>query len=175
MPVNYQMDVINPFQAALQGYGAGAQMLQQERQNARQDVQDVQQNQLFGLQMQEAQARAAKLQQETAAANERNKVYGDFFTAVQDKTLDMPMLAKVAAIDEKLGTFGTSILENVTADQKKAAFRNQLEPATALMQNDVPAAKANLETQRDALMNAGNEQGVKIYQNYIDHLGTSDG
>lgn len=175
MAVNYQMDVINPFQAALQGYGAGAQMLQQERTAERQVRQDEQQGQLFGLQMQEAQARAAKVQQEIKAAQERDAVYGEFYDAVEAGKLTPELVAKVTALDEKLGTFGADMMANLTAEQKKTSFANLMAPATALATGDVEAAKANLQTQYDALTNAGNEQGAKVVKGYLDQLGTPQG
>jgi hypothetical protein len=168
MAVNYQMDVINPFQAALQGYGAGAQMLQQERQVG-------QENQLFQAQMAEQQARAAKVQQEIAAAEERNAVYGEFFKAVEAGNLSMPLVAKVTALDEKLGTFGADLMANLSKDQRLASFNNLMGPATALATGDIEAAKANLQTQYDAMVNAGNEQGAKVVKGYLDQLGTPQG
>ena len=175
MAVNYQMDVINPFQAALQGYGAGAQILQQERTAERQVRQDEQQSQLFGLQMQEAQARAAKLQQEIKAAQERDTVYGEFYDAVEAGNLTPQLVAKVTALDEKLGTYGADMMADVTAEQKKASFANLMAPATALATGDVEAAKANLQTQYDALVNAGDEQGATAVKGYLDQLGTPQG
>ena len=175
MAVNYQMDVINPFQAALSGYGAGAQILQQERTAERQVRQDEQQSQLFGLQMQEAQARAAKLQQEIKAAQERDTVYGEFYDAVEAGNLTPELVAKVTALDEKLGTFGADMMADVTAEQKKASFANLMAPATALATGDVEAAKANLQTQYDALVNAGDEQGATAVKGYLDQLGTPQG
>lgn len=168
MPVNYQMDVINPFQAALQGYGAGAQMLQQERQVG-------QENQLFQAQMAEQQLRAAKMQQEMAAAEERNAVYGEFYDAVEAGKLTPALVAKVTALDEKLGTYGADIMANLSGEQKKASFANLMAPATALATGDVEAAKANLQTQYDALKNAGDEQGATAVKGYLDQLGTPQG
>jgi len=168
MAVNYQMDVINPFQAALQGYGAGAQMLQQERQVG-------QENQLFQAQLAEQQARAAKLQQEIAAAKERDAVYGEFYDAVEAGNLTPQLVAKVTALDEKLGTYGAEMMANVTNEQKKASFGNLMAPATALATGDVEAAKANLQTQYDAMVNAGNEQGAKVVKGYLDQLATPQG
>ena len=175
MAVNYQMDVINPFQAALQGYGAGAQILQQERTAERQVRQDEQQSQLFGLQMQEAQARAAKVQQEIKAAQERDTVYGEFYDAVEAGKLTPELVAKVTALDEKLGTFGADMMANRTKDERLASFNNLMGPATALATGDVEAAKANLQTQFDALTNTGNEQGARVVKGYLDQLGTPQG
>lgn len=175
MAINYQFDVINPFQAALQGYGAGAQILQQERAAASEQAQMAQRNQLFALQMQEAQARAAQVQQEMAAAEERNKVYGEFYDAVEAGKLTPQLVAKVTAVDEKLGTFGADLMANMTAEQKRNNFANLMAPASALATGDVEAAKANLQTQLDALVNSGDEQGAKVVKGYLDQLGTKDG
>jgi phage tail protein X len=175
MAVNYQMDVINPFQAALQGYGAGAQILQQERTAERQVRQDEQQSQLFQAQMAEAQARAAKVQQEVAAAQERDAVYGEFYDAVEAGKLTPQLVAKVTALDEKLGTFGADMMANLSAEQKLANFGNLMGPATALATGDVEAAKANLQTQYDALTNAGDQQGANVVKGYLDQLGTPQG
>ncbi len=175
MPVNYQMDVINPFQAALQGYGAGAQMLQQEKTAARQEAQDVQQNQLFQAQMAEAQAKAAKARQEIADAEARNVAYSEFYDAVENKTLTPELVAKLTALDDKLGTYGAGLLEKMTAEQKLVSFNNLMAPATALATGDVEAAKANLQTQYDAFVNSGNEQGAQVVKGYLDQLGTPQG
>lgn len=175
MAINYQFDVINPFQAALQGYGAGAQILQQERAAASEQAQMAQRNQLFALQMQEAQARAAQVQQEMAAAEERNKVYGEFYDAVEAGKLTPQLVAKVTAVDEKLGTFGADLMANMTAEQKRNNFANLMAPASALATGDVEAAKANLQTQYDALVNSGDEQGATVVKGYLDQLGTKDG
>jgi len=176
MPVNYQMDVINPFQAALQGYGAGAQMLQQERQDARLVRQDEQQSQLFQAQMIEQQAKAAKVQQEIAAAKERDVVYGEFYNAVEEGKLTPALVAKVTALDDKLGTYGADMLDKLTAEQKQASFGNLMGPAMALATGDIEAAKSNLQTQYDALMNSGREADAKVFkQAYLDQLGTKEG
>jgi hypothetical protein len=168
MAVNYQLDVINPFQAALQGYGAGAQILQQERQVG-------QENQLFQAQMAEQQARSAKLQQEMRDAEARNAVYGEFYDAVEAGTLTPQLVAKVTAADEKLGTFGADLMANLSKDQRLASFNNLMGPATALATGDVEAAKANLQTQYDALTNAGDQQGANVVKGYLDQLGTPQG
>lgn len=175
MAVNYQMDVINPFQAALQGYGAGAQILQQEKADARQVTQDARQSQLFGLQMQEAQAKAAQVQAEIAAAKERDAVYGEFYDAVEAGNLTPELVAKVTALDDKLGTYGQDVLGKLSAEQKTASFGNLMAPATALATGDIEAAKANLQTQYDAMMNSGNEQGAKAVKGYLDQLATPEG
>lgn len=175
MAINYQFDVINPFQAALQGYGAGAQILQQERAAAAEQAQTAQRNQLFALQMQEAQARAAQVQQEIAAAEERNKVYAEFYDAVEAGKLTPQLVAKVTSVDEKLGTFGADLMANMTAEQKKNNFVNLMGPASALAMGDVEAAQSNLQTQYDALVNSGDQEGAKVVKGYLDQLGTKDG
>jgi len=175
MAVNYQLDVINPFQAALQGYGAGAQILQQERTAERQVRQDEQQSQLFGLQMQEAQARAAKLQQETRNAELGQAAMADLFNAVKNKTVTPELVAKVYAVNKEVGTFGDQMLSNQTKEQKTASFGNLMRPLSALRLNQPDIAKADFEKQRDALLNAGDKLGADALRVFIDNLNTEDG
>jgi hypothetical protein len=175
MPVNYQMDVINPFEAALKGYGAGAQMLQQEQQGARQVQQDQQRNQLFQAQMSEAQARAAKLQQEIENAKLGQASMARLFEAVETNTVTPELVAEVMAVNEKVGTFGAEIFKNQTLETKKASFGNVTRPLAALELGQVDIAKAEFQSQYDAMMNSGNEKGAQVVKSYIDQLGTEEG
>jgi hypothetical protein len=175
MAINYQFDVINPFQAALQGYGAGAQILQQERSAAQQARQEEQQSQLFALQMEEARAKAAQVQEQIAAAREREAVYAEFYDAIENNTLDNKLIAKVMAVDEKLGTFGAETLAQRSAEQKLNDFNNLMQPTAALAMGDVESAKKNLEIQRDAARNSGDEQAATVIDGYLRQLDTPDG
>ena len=175
MAVNYQMDVINPFEAALKGYGAGAQMLQQERTAERQVRQDEQQGQLFQAQMSEAQARAAKLQQEVENAKLGQASMARLFEAVETNTVTPELVAEVMAVNEKVGTFGAEIFKNKTLETKKASFGNVTRPLAALELGQVDIAKAEFQSQYDAMMNSGNEKGAQVVKRYIDQLGTEEG
>jgi hypothetical protein len=168
MAVNYQMDVINPFQAALQGYGAGAQMLQQERQVG-------QENQLFQAQMAETQAKAAKVQQETKNAELGQAAMADLFEAVKNKTVTPELVAKAYAVNKEVGTFGDQMLSNKTKEEKSASFGNLMRPLSALRMDQPDIAKADFEKQRDALLNSGNKIGADALQVFIDNLDTEDG
>lgn len=168
MPVNYQMDVINPFQAALQGYGAGAQILQQERQVG-------QENQLFQAQMAEQQARAAKLQQEIAAAERGQAAMAELFEAVKNKTVTPELVGKVHAVNKEVGAFGDQMLSNQTKEQKTASFGNLMRPLSALRLNQPDIAKADFKRQRDALLASGNKPDADAVQVFIDNLDTEDG
>lgn len=168
MPVNYQMDVINPFEAALKGYGAGAQMLQQERTAE-------QQGQLFQAQMSEAQAKAAKLQQEMENAKLGQASMARLFEAVKTNTVTPELVAEVMAVNEKVGTFGAEIFKNQTLETKKASFGNVTRPLAALELGQVDIAKAEFQSQYDAMMNSGNEKGAQVVKGYIDQLGTEEG
>jgi len=168
MPVNYQMDVINPFEAALKGYGAGAQMLQQERQVG-------QENQLFQAQMSEAQARAAKLQQEMENAKLGQASMARLFQAVETNTVTPELVAEVMAVNEKVGTFGAEIFKNRTLENKKASFGNVTRPLAALELGQVDIARTEFQSQYDAMMKSGDEKGAQVVKSYIDQLGTEEG
>jgi hypothetical protein len=175
MAINYQFDVINPFQAALQGYGAGAQILQQERSAAQQARQEEQQSQLFALQMEEARARAAKVQQEMANAERVQLVMADFYDKVAAGTITAKDVAMVKSVNAEVGTFGEEMLSKMSDDAKRVAFGNLTRPLAALMlgQNDV--AKADFETQYEAALNSGDQESADAVKIFLDQMGTEEG
>jgi len=174
MAVNYQMDVIDPFQAALKGYGAGAQMLQQERTAERQVQQDAQQSQLFQAQIAEAQLRAQKARTEMADAEAMKGVYGEYATIMkQARENKDPSLILSSGIIEKLGPINAQMAEMVQGQfkemddaQKASAHKNVMGPAVAGMMGNWDVMTAQLQTQRDAYAGSGQEEQVK----YLDGL-----
>lgn len=170
MPVNYQMDVINPFQSALQGYGAGAQMLQQDRAFEQQKVQQGQQNQLFQAQMQEAQIRAQKAQQEIADAEAMRGVYheySDVMSQVRENNdpsllLSSGIIDKLAPINEKMAEYAQGQFADMSDKQKEAAHKNVMEPAVAAAQGNWNVMTSLLERQAAALTESGQEDQAKL-------------
>jgi hypothetical protein len=170
MAVNYQMDVINPFQAALQGYGAGAQMLQQERTAERQVRQDEQQGQLFGLQMQEAQLKAQQARQEMADAEAMKTTYAEFNDVVQQarEANDPSLIVKSGIIDRlavtnsALAKYGQGVVTELDDAKKLVAHKSNMELAVpGLMRNwDVMTSK--IQEKRDAYAASGEEEQVKF-------------
>jgi len=175
MPVNYQMDVINPFEAALKGYGAGAQMLQQERQDVRQVQQDAQQSQLFQAQMQEAQLKAQKTRAEMADAEAMKGVYEEYATIMQQARENKdPSLILSSGIIEKLAPINAQMAEMVQGQftqlddaQKAAAHKNVMGPAVAGIMRNWDVMTAQLQTQRDAYAVSGDEEQVKLLDGMI--------
>jgi hypothetical protein len=175
MAVNYQMDVINPFQAALQGYGAGAQILQQERTAERQVQQDAQQSQLFGLQMQEAQARLQTLSDERAKAQRAQAASAKAFEAVQKGEFSSELIAETLTANPELGKFLQTERERLSTEQKQNAYNQSMAVATALEQNRIPEAQALLEQQALALENSGKPREAATTGALSEQLGTPDG
>lgn len=178
MAINYQFDVINPFQAALQGYGAGAQILQQERAAAAEQAQTAQRNQLFGLQMQEAQLRTQQLQKQMTDAEEMKTLYGEYSDIMDQvrETNDPSLLIssgiidRLAPVNEKMAAYAEGRFQQMTDAAKKVAFQNVMAPAVAGMMGNYEEQKSLLQTQRDAFMNSGKEQEANAIQILIDQL-----
>lgn len=179
MPVNYQMDVVNPFQSALQGYGAGAQMLQQEQAAQQQQVEQGQKSQLFGLQMQEAQGRLAALQAErdkAARAQEASAaVYGMLDNPDWAKTVTAGDIAKVMEGNPELGKFLTTEKARLSDEQKLNGFNQNWSVAAALELGNVGQAEALLETQAAAFENSGDPQKAATIRGMKDQLKTPEG
>lgn len=175
MAVNYQMDVIDPFQAALSGYGTGAQILQQERTAERQVRQDEQQSQLFGLQMQEAQLRAQKARVEMADAEAMKGVYEEYSTIMQqvrennDPSLlvNSGIIERLAPINAKMAEYAQGQFTQMDEEKKAVAHKNVMGPAVAGMMGNWDVMTAQLQTQRDAYAGSGDEEQVKLLDGMI--------
>ena len=186
MPVNYQMDVIDPFQAALSGYGAGAQILQQEqagaqqaRQAQMQETQFAQQGQLFGLQMQEAELRAQKLRDERAVAEAAQVANARVFDLMDDPewatNIPSNLIAETLVANPELGKFIQAERQKMNDEQKLNAFNQQWSVAAALELNNIPEAKRLLEQQAVALENSGDMEKAQTARGLIAQLDTPAG
>lgn len=179
MPVNYQMDVVNPFQSALQGYGAGAQMLQQQQAAQQQQVEQGQKSQLFGLQMQEAQGRLEALQAEREKAARAQEAS----TAVYDmldkpdwaKTVTAGDIARVMEGNPELGKFLTTEKTRLSDEQKLNGFNQNWSVAAALELGNTGQAEALLEDQAAAFENSGDPQKAATLRGMKDQLKTPEG
>lgn len=175
MPVNYQMDVINPFEAALKGYGAGAQMLQQERTAERQVRQDEQQGQLFGLQMQEAQARLQTLNDERAKAQRTQASMAKALEAVQNGEFSSELIAETYAASPEFGKFLQAERDRLSTEQKQNLANQNLEIATAIEMNQIPIAQQLYEKRAVAAENSGDPEGAAAERAMAEQLDTPDG
>jgi hypothetical protein len=175
MPVNYQMDVIDPFQAALKGYGAGAQMLQQERTAERQVRQDEQQGELFKAQMQEAQRREKQARTEMADAEAMKGVYAeysDIMSQVRENNdpsllVSSGIIDRLAPINENLAKYAQGQFTEMDDAKKAVAHKNVMGPAVAGMMGNWDVMTAQLQTQRDAYAKSGDEEQVKLLDGMI--------
>lgn len=175
MPVNYQMDVINPFEAALKGYGAGAQMLQQERTAERQVRQDEQQSQLFGLQMQEAQARLQTLNDERAKAQRAQASIAKAVEAVQNGEFSSELIAETYAASPEFGKFLQAERDRLSTEQKQNLANQNLEIATAIEMDEIPIAKQLYEEMAVAADNSGKPEDAAAARAMAEQLNTPDG
>jgi len=175
MAVNYQLDVINPFQAALQGYGAGAQMLQQERTAERQVQQDAQQGQLFGLQMQEAQLRAQQARQAMANAERAQAASAKAFEAVKKGEYSSELIAETLTANPELGKFLQTERDRLNTESRQNIANQNLEVATALENNQIEIAQQLYEKRAVAAENSGDPEGAAAERAMAEQLNTPDG
>jgi hypothetical protein len=175
MAVNYQMDVINPFQAALSGYGAGAQILQQERTAERQVRQDEQQGQLFGLQMQEAQARLQTLNDERAKAQRAQASMAKAIEAVQNGEFSSELIAETYAASPEFGKFLQAERDRLSTEQKQNLANQNLEIATAIEMDEIPIAQKLYEEMAVAAENSGKPEDAAAARAMAAQLDTPDG
>jgi hypothetical protein len=175
MAVNYQLDVINPFQAALQGYGAGAQILQQERTAERQVQQDAQQSQLFQAQMQEAQLRAQQARQAMANAERAQAASAKAFEAVQKGEYSSELIAETLTANPELGKFLQTERDRLNTESRQNIANQNLQVATALENNQIEIAKQLYEKRAVAFENAGDPEGAAAERAMAQQLNTPDG
>jgi hypothetical protein len=179
MPVNYQMDVINPFQSALQGYGAGAQMLQQERADQRQVVQDERQGQLFGLQLQEAQMRAKQMQDEKARAEAAQAANAELFQKMDDPDFLEKMtagdIAEVLNRSPEVGKFIQTQAQKIGDEKKLAGFNQNWSIASALEMNNPTQAAVLLDQYATAYENSGDKPKADTLRGMAEQIKTPQG
>jgi hypothetical protein len=175
MAVNYQMDVIDPFQAALKGYGAGAQMLQQERTAERQVRQDEQQSQLFGLQMQEAQARLQTLNDERAKAQRTQASMAKALEAVQKGEFSSELIAETFTASPEFGKFLQAERDRLNTEQKQNLANQNLEIATAIEMDQIPIAQRLYEEMAVAAENSGKPEDAAAARAMAAQLDKPDG
>ena len=179
MPVNYQMDVIDPFQAALKGYGAGAQILQQERTAERQVRQDEQQSQLFQAQMSEAQMRAQQLREERAKAEAAQAANAELFQKMDDPDFLEKMtagdIAEVLNRSPEVGKFIQTQAQKIGDEKKLAGFNQNWAIASALEMNNPQQAQALIDEYATAFENSGRPDDAKTMRAMGEQMKTPAG
>jgi hypothetical protein len=179
MPVNYQMDVINPFQAALQGYGAGAQMLQQERTAERQVRQDEQQSHLFGLQIQEAQMRAQQLREERDKAEAAKVADEELFTRMDDpnflETMGAGDITRIMSRNPEVAKSIQAQIQKLGDEKKLAAFNQNWSIASALEMNNPQQAQELVNQYATAFESSGRPDDAKTMRAMGEQMKTPAG
>ena len=150
-PIDYQMQVINPMAAALQGYQAGFGQMQQLDEVRRQREADEMAKQRFEAEM--AQTQAA-----TARAQEVQSALGDIWGRMADgENVTVQDLQRVQSRFPEVADQLQSLTENLTAQEKSDKFFDTVELVSlaqtpelyrAELNQRIEASESNPEQQR---------------------------
>jgi len=150
-PIDYQMQVMNPMAAALQGYQAGFGQMQQLDQVRRQREADEMAKQRFEAEM--AQTQAA-----TARAQEVQSALGDIWGRMADgENVTVQDLQRVQSRFPEVAEQLQSLTENLTAQERSAKFFDTVELVSLAQNPDlyrdelnrrIDASESNPEQQR---------------------------
>ena len=150
-PIDYQMQVMNPMAAALQGYQAGFGQMQQLDEVRRQREADEMAKQRFEAEM--AQTQAA-----TARAQEVQSALGDIWGRMADgENVTVQDLQRVQSRFPEVAEQLQSLTENLTAQERSAKFFDTVELVSLAQNPDlyrdelnrrIDASESNPEQQR---------------------------
>lgn len=136
-PIDYQMQVINPMAAALQGYQAGFGQMEQLDQVRRQREADEMAKQRFEAEM--AQTQAA-----TARAQEVQSALGDIWGRMADgENVTVQDLQRVQSRFPEVAEQLKSLTENLTSQEKSAKFFDTVELVSLAQSPDLYRAELN--------------------------------
>ena len=135
-PIDYTQGILNPVQAALQGYQGGMAI--------RND-------------MQAQQDRELKMQQEQAAIQAQQRMNADLFAASNDMSQIPGLMVRYPQLADKL----KHGFEAMSAEQQQSAMREGGEVLAALQAGRPDIAVSTLKRRSEALRNSGDEQGAK--------------
>lgn len=150
MPVvNYQQQVLNPVQSAMEGYSRGVGIVNKHRES--QATQG-----LLAAQQQEAELRTQKLQQEQEAAAATQKQLGDLGQKVADGTWTAEDFLSLQTSNPAIAEHLSKAFEGVSDVKKKTVVRNMQKLAIALETNP-EEAKQIMEEEAQAIENSGGD------------------
>jgi len=136
-PIDYQMQVINPMAAALQGYQAGFGQMQQLDEVRRQREADEMAKQRFEAEM--AQTQAA-----TARAQEVQTALGDIWGRMADgENVTVQDLQRVQSRFPEVADQLQSLTENLTAEEKSDKFFDTIQLVSLAQTPDLYRAELN--------------------------------
>ena len=136
-PIDYQMQVINPMAAALQGYQAGFGQMQQLDEVRRQREADEMEKQRFEAEM--AQTQAA-----TARAQEVQTALGDIWGRMADgENVTVQDLQRVQSRFPEVAEQLQSLTENLTAEEKSDKFFDTIQLVSLAQTPDLYRAELN--------------------------------
>jgi len=159
-PIDYQMQVINPMSAALQGYQAGFGQMQQLDEVRRQREADAMNRELQEMQM--AQLRS---KQEEAQAAQR--LQADFYTGLSDGTMTIAGAREFLAnplISEGLASTINAYVSDESDDQIRGRMQDTAY-LTMLERSDPDLFNAEMDRRVEAAFNANNQEQVDFLRN----------
>jgi hypothetical protein len=159
-PIDYQMQVMNPMAAALEGYQAGFGQMQQLDEVRRQREADAMNRELQEMQM--AQLRS---KQEEAQAAQR--LQADFYTGLSDGTMTIAGAREFLAnplISEGLASTINAYVSDESDDQIRGRMQDTAY-LTMLERSDPDLFNAEMDRRVEAAFNANNQEQVDFLRN----------
>ena len=159
-PIDYQMQVMNPMAAALEGYQAGFGQMQQLDEVRRQREADAMNRELQEMQM--AQLRS---KQEEAQAAQR--LQADFYTGLSDGTMTIAGAREFLAnplISESLASTINAYVSDESDDQIRGRMQDTAY-LTMLERSDPDLFNAEMDRRVEAAFNANNQEQVDFLRN----------
>jgi len=159
-PIDYQMQVMNPMAAALEGYQAGFGQMQQLDQVRRQREADA-----MNREMQEMQMAQLRGKQEEAQAAQQ--LQADFYTSLSDGTMTIAGAREFLAnplISENL----RSTIDAYVSDESDEQIRGRMQDTaylTMLERSDPDLFNAEMDKRVEAAFNANNQEQVDFLRN----------
>ena len=154
-PVNYNMDVLNPLQTAMAGYQAGFGQFQQLDDVRRQREADQMAAELHDAKM-------AEYERATAAAQAAQLEQAAFYEGFADGTHTPESLRRFRmSQNEVIREIAGEQLASLTETSRRSQFDRRAGLAVAF-QKDPEAAITMLEEEREAALNAGDQDTVNI-------------
>jgi hypothetical protein len=159
MAINYQMDVVNPLEAAVQGLQLGQGLRQQQQQGA-----------LIQAQQAQAEAQRMKVEQEMAAAQRMQNDMAALYGKIDAGDWKASDVLKVISGNPALAQPIQQIISQQSAQQKEAGFNDLVRIFAEIETNNMPRAQASLEQQKAAYENSGDMDGAKVVDGMLQML-----
>lgn len=156
-PIDYQMQVINPMAAALQGYQAGFGQMQQLDEVRRQREADEMEKQRFEAEM-------AEYERATAAAQAAQQLQADFYSGLADGTMTVSKAREFLGnpnISENIASAVQGFIEDKSEDQIRTQMHD-IGRLTMLARNDPDGFNAEMDRRVEAAQTVGDQDQLNV-------------